>query len=100
MPFLVAWRLNIEQRLQESTEWLHFIFNPLEDEYQSVRHAGKPRYWNSRPITDRPPIMVRSLTEPTDPDAIAASEPIHYRKAVFRFYVKNLMDQGTGNIVN
>lgn len=94
MPFLVAWRLNIEQRLKESAEWLHYIFNPQEDEFDKARHASKPRYWNSRPIIDRPPAVPRMLTEPTDPDAIAASEPIHYRKAIFRFYVKNLMDQG------
>lgn len=94
MPFLVAWRLNIEMRLKESTEWLHYIFNPLEDEVEGSRQVGKPRYWNSRPITERPPAVARMLTTPTDPDAIAASEPIHYRKAIFRFYVKNLMDQG------
>lgn len=94
MPFLVAWRLNIEQRLKEATQWLHYIFNPLEDEIEQSRNLGKPRYWNSRPIIDRPPTFGRMLTEPTDPDAIAASEPIHYRKAIFRFYIKNLIDQG------
>ncbi|PHM61559.1 neuraminidase-like domain-containing protein [Xenorhabdus ishibashii] len=94
MPFLVAWRLNIEQRLKEATEWLHYIFNPLEDELVQASSQGKPRYWNSRPIIDRPPTVYRMLIEPTDPDAIAASEPIHYRKAIFRFYVKNLLDQG------
>lgn len=94
MPFLVAWRLNIEQRLKEATQWLHYIFNPLEDEIMQSRTPGKPRYWNSRPIIDRPPSIMRMLTEPTDPDAIAASEPIHYRKAIFHFYVKNLLDQG------
>lgn len=94
MPFLVAWRLNIEQRLKEATEWIHYIFNPLEDEFTQNRYQGKPRYWNSRPIIDRPPAVTRMLTEPTDPDAIAASEPIHYRKAIFHFYVKNLLDQG------
>ncbi|MBD2801855.1 insecticidal toxin complex protein A [Xenorhabdus sp. M] len=94
MPFLVAWRLNIEQRLKEATEWLHYIFNPLEDELVQTSSQNKPRYWNSRPIIDPPPTVYRMLTEPTDPDAIAASEPIHYRKAIFRFYIKNLLDQG------
>lgn len=94
MPFLVAWRLNIEQRLKEATEWIHYIFNPLEDEFAQNSYQGKPRYWNSRPIIDKPPTVARMLTEPTDPDAIAASEPIHYRKAIFHFYVKNLLDQG------
>ncbi|AZE50396.1 putative insecticidal toxin [Pseudomonas chlororaphis] len=94
MPFLVAWRLNIEQRLQEATTWLHFVFNPLEDEQNPDLPKGKPRYWCSRPLLDRPPAVPRILTQPTDPDAIAASEPIHYRKAIFRFYLKNLIDQG------
>ncbi|MCW7760422.1 neuraminidase-like domain-containing protein [Photorhabdus luminescens] len=94
MPFLVAWRLNIEQRLEEATQWLHYIFNPLEDAEHPDLSKGKPRYWNSRPLIDPPPKFMRSLTQPTDPDAIAASEPIHYRKAIFRFYLKNLLDQG------
>ncbi|MGV8004205.1 neuraminidase-like domain-containing protein [Photorhabdus temperata subsp. temperata] len=94
MPFLVAWRLNIEQRLEEATQWLHYIFNPLEDAEHPDLAKGKPRYWSSRPLLDPPPKFMRSLTQPTDPDAIAASEPIHYRKAIFRFYLKNLLDQG------
>ncbi|KGM29178.1 hypothetical protein KS18_05365 [Photorhabdus luminescens] len=94
MPFLVAWRLNIEQRLEEATQWLHYIFNPLEDTENAELSKGKPRYWNSRPLLDPPPKFMRSFTQPTDPDAIAASEPIHYRKAIFRFYLKNLLDQG------
>lgn len=96
MPYLIAWRLNIEQRYEEAAEWAHYIFNPYESLDQSDLAEGKPRFWNSRPVS---PLeddngLNRALTQPADPDAIAESDPVHYRKAVFRFYVDNLIDQG------
>ncbi|NHB95612.1 neuraminidase-like domain-containing protein [Photorhabdus stackebrandtii] len=93
MPFMVAWRFNVEQRYEEASRWIKFIFNPFESSDEPALTQDKPRYWNSRPIIDEPK-RLRSLVEPTDPDAISASEPIHYRKAIFNFYVKNVIDQG------
>ncbi|PQQ28891.1 neuraminidase-like domain-containing protein [Photorhabdus hindustanensis] len=93
MPFMVAWRFNVEQRYEEASRWTKFIFNPFESNDEPALEQDKPRYWNSRPIIDEPK-RLRSLVEPADPDAISASEPIHYRKAIFNFYVKNIIDQG------
>ncbi|CAQ84150.1 MULTISPECIES: Tc toxin subunit A-related protein [Photorhabdus] len=93
MPFMVAWRFNVEQRYEEASRWIKFIFNPFESHDEPALTQDKPRYWNSRPIIDAPKEL-RSLIKPADPDAISASEPIHYRKAIFNFYVKNIIDQG------
>lgn len=95
MPYLVAWRLNIEQRYQEATLWVNYIFNPNESLDQPALLDGKPRFWNSRPLSPlEEESLGRALTQPADPDAIAESDPVHYRKAIFRFYVDNLIDEG------
>ncbi|MDR0219479.1 MAG: toxin [Enterobacteriaceae bacterium] len=93
MPFLVAWRFNVEQRYEDANRWVKYLFNPFETEEDAALQQGKPRYWNSRPLLDEK-IITYSLTDPTDPDAVAASEPVHYRKAVFNFQVKNILDAG------
>ncbi|MPY26926.1 Tc toxin subunit A [Shewanella sp. YLB-07] len=96
MPYLVAWRLNIEQRYEEAAQWAQYIFNPSESLDQPELAEGKPRYWNCRPLSplEDDDDLNRALTQPADPDAIAESDPVHYRKAIFRFYVDNLIDQG------
>lgn len=93
MPFLVAWRFNVEQRYEEATTWIKLVFNPFEDTDDEVLSEGKPRYWNSRPLVDQTSTSY-SLTQPSDPDAIAASYPQYYQKAVFRFLVRNYLDHG------
>ncbi|MBY0446529.1 MAG: hypothetical protein K2Q15_15145, partial [Burkholderiales bacterium] len=94
MPYLVAWRLNIEQRYAEATTWLNYIFNPNESLNQPELLAGKPRYWNSRPLCSEEDLLNRGLVQPSDPDAIAESDPVHYQKSIFRFHVQNLIDEG------
>ncbi len=96
MPFLVAWRLNLEQRYQESADWLHYIFNPYDQKTDSTdpKHT-KPLYWNVRPIwEDKEASFAGRLLGPSDPDQIAVSEPIRYRKAVYLKYVHNMIDRG------
>ena len=93
MPFLVAWRLNIEQRYEEAATWLYYVFNPNEPADHPDLTLDKPRYWNSRPLLDEPAGEGSNLMSPSDPDAIAQNEPVHYRKAIFNFYVRNLIDQ-------
>jgi hypothetical protein len=89
-PFLVAWRLNSEQRYKEASQWLHYIFNPLED-IEASAGLNKPLYWCSRPVIDPP--GKRSLA-PNDPDDKAARAPVHYRKAIYHLYLKNTIDEG------
>lgn len=93
MPFMVSWRFNVEQRYEDANRWVKYLFNPFECEDEPALLLGKPPYWNSRPLVDEP-FKGYSLTQPSDPDAIAASDPIHYRKAVFNFLTKNIIDQG------
>ncbi len=93
MPFLVAWRLNLEQRYQESADWLHYIFNPY-DKKADIPNK-KPPYWNVRPISeDLLSSIAGRLLSPSDPDQIAVSDPVRYRKAVYMKYVRNMIDRG------
>jgi hypothetical protein len=92
LPFLNAYRLNAEARYSESDYWLGYIFNPAhkKDEY------GRPDYWMVRPIAPETEeqVMSRALRAVQDPDAIGSAFPVHYRKAIFFLYIRNLIDQG------
>ena len=92
LPFLNAYRLNAEARHAESDYWLGYIFNPAhkKDEY------GRPDYWMVRPIAPETEeqVMSRALRAVQDPDAIGSAFPVHYRKAIFFLYIRNLIDQG------
>lgn len=89
LPFLISHRLNIEQQFNEAEHWLSFIFDPSRrsDEY------GRPDYWNVRPLVEELS-RERSTRAPIDPDGIASDNPVHYRKAVYSHFIKNLLDRG------
>lgn len=94
VPHLVAHRLHTEFDYLGAESWLHYLFNPLEripplypppvDEHP---------YWTSRPLTfeNDPAYEWGGLG---DPDAIAYGAPSHYRKAIFVFYLNNLIAHG------
>ncbi|WP_421535044.1 neuraminidase-like domain-containing protein [Pseudomonas marginalis] len=84
MPFLVAHRLNQEQRFGEATRWLQYLFDPSR--------VANP--WNGRTLVDVGNAAGFISQALTDPNARAMANPTLYRKAVFFSYVKNLMDQG------
>ncbi len=88
LPFLVAYRFSAEQQYEHAQKWLHTIFNP------SAQHdrdgAG---CWNVRPLL-REGNPAHVVAGSADPDAIAYAGPIHYQKAIFLTYVRNLVDQG------
>ncbi|MHC8346663.1 Tc toxin subunit A-related protein [Pseudomonas sp. RT6P73] len=84
MPFLVAHRLNQEQRFEDATRWLHYLFDPS--------CASRP--WNGRTLIDISNGANFIADDLTDPNARAMADPTLYRKAVFFSYVKNLIDQG------
>ncbi|WP_338527017.1 neuraminidase-like domain-containing protein [Pseudomonas batumici] len=86
-PFLVAHRLNVEQRFDEATHWLHFLFYPA---------AERGEYWKVRPLQGLNAGAPTPLADDgeTDPDALAMVAPVRYQKAVFFKYLKNLMDRG------
>ncbi|SCW87288.1 MULTISPECIES: neuraminidase-like domain-containing protein [unclassified Pseudomonas] len=91
LPHLIAVRLRHEMSYEDALGWLHHLFDP------SARiNPGRietTAYWRSRPLLMEgdPSFEVAS---PADPDAIAYSNPIHYRKRIFRDYVETLIEWG------
>ena len=91
LPHLIAVRLRREMSYEDALGWLHYLFDP------SARiNPGRVEttaYWRSRPLLMEgdPSFEVAS---PADPDAIAYSSPIHYRKRIFRDYVETLIEWG------
>ena len=90
LPFLVSQRLNLEQQFDEAERWLGFIFDPSRKQDSS----GRPDYWNVRPLMDDQLQMDHATRKPADPDGIASSHPVRYRKAIYLHYLKNLLDRG------
>jgi hypothetical protein len=89
LPFLISHRLNAEQQFKEAEYWLSFIFDPS----RRGNSSGRPDYWNVRPLVDEPS-RERATRAPIDPDGIASDNPVHYRKAVYNHFIKNLLDRG------
>jgi hypothetical protein len=93
LPFMVAWRFNSEQQLNEAQTWLHYIFDPSVKE----KAGDAPDYWNCYPLTLRPEnslALSRLSADPINPDTQAYADPELYQKAVFMAYVSNLIAQG------
>ncbi|WP_460131351.1 Tc toxin subunit A-related protein [Pseudomonas sp. S1_E04] len=90
LPFMVSHRLNLEQQFDGAEQWLGFIFDPARKRDSS----GRPDYWNVRPLMADPVEMDYVSRAPDDPDGIASSHPVRYRKAVYLHYLKNLLDRG------
>ena len=89
LPFLISHRLNAEQQFKEAEYWLSFIFDPS----RRGDSTGRPDYWNVRPLVDAIG-RERATRAPIDPDGIASDNPVHYRKAVYNHFIKNLLDRG------
>lgn len=91
LPHLAAHRLHQETDYLGAEQWLHYLFNPQTRIQPSSPPA--PEYWRVRPLVeDGDPGY--ELVGLADPDAIAYAAPVHYRKAIFTFYVRNLMAYG------
>ncbi|THJ46022.1 hypothetical protein E9536_40245 [Burkholderia sp. LS-044] len=91
-PFLIAYRLNLEGRYDEAQDWLRRLFEP----FPASRSVTKTTdYWRCRLLTAQFRFVpLAEVSGPVDPDAIAAYQPVYYRKALFFAYVKNLIDKG------
>ncbi len=94
LPHLVAHRLHQEFNYLEAEEYLHYIFNP-QAEYKPDGDPPSPPYWAVRPLLE-PGDSSYEINGPVDPDAIAYSEPEHYRKTIFSAYIRNLIARGDG----
>lgn len=100
LPFSIAHRFHTEQQFADSDRWLQFIFDPSykgdpvgEDLPASVRRP----YWQVRPldpVNDPLPELSQALRAPIDPDGQASAFPVHYRKAVYFLFIRNIMLRG------
>lgn len=89
LPLMVAQRLNLERQFDGSDQWLGFIFDPS----RKTDATGRPDYWNVRPLEEES-VRDYAMRMPVDPDGMASSNPIIYKKATYGYYIKNLIDRG------
>lgn len=91
IPHAVAWRLHHEFDYLAAERWLHRLFNPQA----RIKPTSPPSpfYWSVRPL-EEPGRGEYEIEGIADPDAICYSRPVHYRKAIFMFYVRNLLAYG------
>ncbi|HUS75232.1 MAG TPA: LamG-like jellyroll fold domain-containing protein [Methanothrix sp.] len=105
VPFLIANKLNSNQKFEEAQKWYHYIFNPTASEEGGAQGKDKDRYWRYLPFRDDNFQSLRTLLtdehalaayreDPFDPHAIAALRMTAYKKAVVMKYIDNLLDWG------
>ncbi|WP_460157670.1 Tc toxin subunit A-related protein [Pseudomonas sp. S2_H10] len=87
LPFLIAHRLCETREYHESQRWFQYIFNPHIREARPGATSPSDRYWLCRPLLEKGDIGFEALGL-VDPDAIAFSNRIHYRKTIFVGYVR------------
>lgn len=91
LPFLIAHRLCEERKYHESQRWYQYIFNPHIRNARAGEKDPSERYWLCRPLLEAGDISYEAKGL-VDPDAIAFSNRIHYRKAIFMGYVRCITD--------
>ncbi|WP_058542069.1 neuraminidase-like domain-containing protein [Pseudomonas fluorescens] len=84
VPWLVAHRLNAEQRYEEAERWLRRLFDP---------DRGQETCWRAVPLLDSPTPSYADQA-PHDPHQIALSHPVHFRKALYFLYLDILVNRG------
>ena len=91
LPWLIAYRLNMEQRYAEAQKWLHYLFNPGCKANINDEMSG---FWRLKLLTT--PISDPSYARdnPYDPNQIALSAPVHFRQALYQLYLDILINRG------
>ncbi|ROM70093.1 toxin [Pseudomonas brassicacearum] len=84
VPWLIAHRLNTEQRYEEAERWLRHVFDPSR---------GHEDCWKSVPLIDSNTTAYHDQA-PHDPHQIALSHPVHFRKALYFLYLDILINRG------
>ncbi len=87
LPFMIAHRLCQERKYLESQRWYHYIFNPHIRNPSVGEQSANKHYWPCRPLLEEGDVGFEALSL-VDPDAIAFSNRVHYRKAIFMAYVR------------
>jgi hypothetical protein len=119
LPFLMAVKLNQNQRFEEAMNWFHYVFNPIG----ALEGTIPQKYWVTKPffeyessdyieqridkllndiaadptgatITELKFAIEEWRSKPFQPHVIARSRPVAYQKAVLMKYIDNLIDWG------
>ncbi|WP_414849760.1 neuraminidase-like domain-containing protein, partial [Kosakonia quasisacchari] len=80
VPAMVCQRLLQESKFDEATTWMKYIWNPAG--YYSSNGTPTPWTWNVRPLEEDTSWNPDPL-DSVDPDAVAQSDPMHYKVATF-----------------
>lgn len=86
-PMLIVQRLLQEQNFDEAERWLRYVFSP------AGYRGDTSRYWNTRPLLDDISWNDTPL-DSTDPDAVAQSDPMHYKVATLLRQLELLTARG------
>lgn len=88
VPWLVAHRLNQEQQYGQAQAWLKYLFDPGRLADQASEH---PAFWGFKELV-RTDLRPGSVTN--DPHKLAMRAPVHFRKAIYLFYLDILLNRG------
>ncbi|PFN47356.1 neuraminidase-like domain-containing protein [Bacillus thuringiensis] len=98
LPFLIAVRLQTEQRYELAERWFKFIFNSTgyRDENGNLLkdRNGNVRYWNVVPLQEDIEWDETLSLATTDPDEIATADPMQYKLAIFIHTLEFLISRG------
>ncbi|MGX5102944.1 Tc toxin subunit A-related protein [Enterobacter cloacae] len=86
-PMLIAQRLLQEQNFDAAGRWLRYVFSPEGYDGDAGRH------WNARPLLEDTRWNDIPL-DSTDPDAVAQSDPMHYKVATLMRLLEMLTARG------
>ena len=92
LPWLVACRLNMEQRYAEAQSWLHYLFDPLD---RTIDPQVRPDYWKLHVLTQASDAGYKQYN-PDDPHQIALDTPLYFRQALYMLYLDILLNRGDG----
>ncbi|WP_407728675.1 neuraminidase-like domain-containing protein [Pseudomonas helleri] len=91
LPWLIAYRLNMEQRYAEAQKWLHYLFNPGCKDDSNDDTSG---FWRLKLLTSTITEPSYARDNPYDPNQIALSAPVHFRQALYQLYLDILINRG------
>ncbi|WOZ77178.1 neuraminidase-like domain-containing protein [Kosakonia sacchari] len=91
VPAMVCQRLLQESKFDEATTWMKYIWNPAG--YYSSNGTPAPWTWNVRPLEEDTSWNPNPL-DSVDPDAVAQSDPMHYKVATFMRALDLLIARG------
>lgn len=88
VPWLVAHRLNQEQQYVEAQAWLKYIFDPRR---LADKASERPAFWGFNELVRTGPLEGYVSH---DPHKLAIRSPVHFRKAIYLFYLDILLNRG------